>query len=111
MELVQEIYRLTKTFPKREWYGVTAQMRRAAISIPANIAEGRGRFTSGEFVRFLRIAMGSLRELETYSELSLRLQYATIDQIQVLTSRTDEVGSMLAGLMKSLQRKSTSPRE
>jgi four helix bundle protein len=105
MELVSAVYRLTEGYPKREWYGLTAQMRRAAVSIPANVAEGRGRFTTREFIRFLRIAIGSLRELETYCELSLRLEYATAEQIQMIVRLTDETASMLVGLAAALQKR------
>jgi four helix bundle protein len=103
MELVREIYRLTEAFPKREWYGLTAQMRRAAVSIPANIAEGRGRFTGKEYARFLTIATGSLRELDTYCELSMLLGYATAMQLESVSKLVDEIGAMLAGLCRALR--------
>jgi len=103
MELVTEIYRLTEAFPKREWYGLTAQMRRAAISIPANIAEGRGRCTTKEYARFVAIAIGSLRELETYCELSQLLQYTTAEKLQAIQSLVNKIGPMLGGLRSALK--------
>ena len=75
MALVTEIYKLSKSFPKDETYGLTAQMRRSAVSIPSNIAEGYGRKSTNEYIRFLYIASGSLYELQTQLEISLNLQY------------------------------------
>lgn len=75
MALVENIYQITKSFPSNEQFGLVAQMRRCAISIPSNIAEGAGRKGSKEFVRFLYISMGSLSELETQFEISRRLNY------------------------------------
>ena len=109
MELVREIYRLTEPFPKRELYGLTAQMRRAAVSIPANIAEGRGRFTGREYARFLTISTGSLRELDTYCEVSVLLGYATAVQLESVVKLVNEVGAMLAGLCRALRLGSRPP--
>jgi four helix bundle protein len=75
IDLVQKIYELTETFPKIENYGITNQIRRAAVSIPANIAEGAARQTKKEFIQFLHVAQGSLSELDTHLEISIKLQY------------------------------------
>jgi four helix bundle protein len=97
-------YRETAILPREERYGLTAQLRRAATSIPSNIAEGQGRRSSDdEFVRFLRIALGSLCELETQVELSLRLELLTSEQAARLRPKTDEVGRLLNGLIRSKQ--------
>jgi four helix bundle protein len=105
MQLVSETYRLTESFPKREWYGLTAQMRRAAVSIPANIAEGRGRYSSREYLRYLVIALGSSRELETYCEVGLLLEYSTREAVHPIMTLLDETGAMLARLCHVLRRK------
>ena len=105
LELVDETYSSTDRFPPREQYGITAQMRAAAVSIPANIAEGHGRHTTREFLRFLAIANGSLRELDTYYEVSLRRKYATPAELGSLGNLMDEVGRMLSGLRSALTRK------
>jgi four helix bundle protein len=75
MDLVVETYTVSRDFPKEELYGLTSQMRRAAMSVPANIAEGQGRRLSGEFIHFLGNARGSLLELDTHLEIALRLGY------------------------------------
>jgi four helix bundle protein len=105
MELVQLTYCVTEGFPKHEVYGLIAQMRRAAVSIPANIAEGQARHTTREYLRFLVIAMGSLRELQTYCEVSLLLQYATEEQLKPTSQLADTTGAMLARLTFVLRRK------
>jgi len=81
IQLVTDIYKLTKTFPKEELYGLASQMQRAVVSIPSNIAEGNDRNSSKEFSQFLRIARGSLAELETQIIISEKLEYTTKDQI------------------------------
>ena len=103
MNLVVSVYRATDSFPKTETYGLTSQTRRAATSIPANIAEGQGRRLSKEFIYFLANARGSLWELDTHLEAATRLGYLTGDQHGKLQSQMDEVGRMLNGLMRSIK--------
>lgn len=98
IDLVEEIYQLTNTFPKEEIYGVTNQIRRAAISIPSNIAEGAGRQTSKEFVHFLYIAAGSLAELETQIIIAERLKYTT--RTASISARIVSIRKMLHGLIR-----------
>jgi four helix bundle protein len=102
MDLAEAIYRETAEFPLEERYGLTSQMRRAAVSIPSNIAEGQGRRSSDdEFVRYLQIALGSLCELETQMELALRLKLLTEKQAAALRPAADEVGRIMNGLLRS----------
>ena len=105
MQLIQETYSLTEEFPKREIYGLVAQMRRGVISIPANIAEGHERGTTKDFLRFLSIAAGSLRELQTYFDVSLLLKYATDLQLKRPRELANETGRMLCGLRDALRSK------
>ena len=102
MLLVKEIYVFTTDFPKHEVYGLTGQIRRSAISIPSNIAEGYGRESPKEFARFLRIARGSLSELQTQLYLSDNLDYVQADQFNKLLEASDEIGRMLRGLQNTL---------
>jgi four helix bundle protein len=102
MDLVVVCYDATKTFPRDETYGLTSQIRRAASSIPANIAEGQGRRLAKEFQQFLAHARGSLLELDTHLELSLRLGYLNANQHSSLQASVDEVGRILNGLLRSL---------
>jgi four helix bundle protein len=104
MELVEDIYHATKEFPREEMYGLTAQLRRAAISIPSNIAEGQGRKSPKEFVHHLRIAHGSLRELETQLLIAQRLNYLEVSSAELLLSLAGEVGRLINGLIRSLCR-------
>jgi len=106
IELVEEVYKLTREFPREEIYSLTTQMRRAAISIPSNIAEGEGRRSGNEFSHFLSIAHGSLRELETQILIAQRLLYLTDAQVQTLFSMTEEIGRLINGLANSLKRRS-----
>ena len=101
MDLTAALYVVTRKFPAEERYGLTSQMRRAAVSIPSNIAEGQGRGGATEFVRFLRIAYASLREVETQVLLSERFEYLDARQTARLMDLTAEVGRLLNGLMKS----------
>ena len=103
MDLAQELYRVTKGFPSDERYGMTNQLRRAAVSIPSNIAEGQGRGSSPEMVRFLRIAYGSLREIETQVLLASRFAYLSNEECDRVLDLAAEVGKLINGLMKSNQ--------
>jgi four helix bundle protein len=105
MDLVEEIYRLTQSFPKKEVYALSSQMQRAAVSIPANIAEGHARDSTREFLRYVSIALGSLAELETYLILVRRLSYLEERDISATLSAADELGRMLRGLQKALKAK------
>jgi four helix bundle protein len=103
MDLTVSIYALTRQLPENEKYGLSSQLRRASVSIPANIAEGHGRELPGAFVQHLRIAQGSLKELETLVHLTERLSLAEADDCQALLRDTDELGRMLRGLIRSIQ--------
>ena len=105
IDVVVACYKLTKRFPKDELYGLVSQIRRSAVSIPANIAEGSGRDHTGDYVRHLSFAMGSLAELETHIVIARRLQYLSGAKSQVLLRSTDELGRMLRGLTKKLKAK------
>lgn len=104
MALVSEIYRLTQSFPKDEMYGLTSQIRRAAVSIPSNIAEGQGRLTPGEFRQFLGHARGSAFEVETQVIIARDLGYLQEDKTNHLVEQIQEVGRILTGLLVSLDR-------
>jgi len=93
MELTKKIYMITKDFPKEEVYGLTSQIRRCAVSIPSNIAEGKGRNSDREFVRFLQISLGSLYELQTQFELALSFNY--ISNIEDIFELSLEIEKML----------------
>jgi len=103
MDLAMQIYRLTEGFPKHELYGLTGQIRRAAISIPSNIAEGKGRRTDRDFSNFLFRARGSLLELETQISLAQRLEYLKEADAASALKKTAAVGSSLTGLINSLR--------
>src|SRR5262245_37837988 len=105
MGLAKGCYLLTRDFPKEELFGLTSQIRRAAASIPANIAEGHGRETTAEYFRFLRIAQGSLKETETHVLLSCEVEICVAERIQPLLTQADELGRMLRALIRSLQEK------
>ena len=102
MTLAKDSYQLTKRLPKEELYGLTSQVRRAAFSIPANIAEGSGRGTRKDFMNFLRIAQGSLRELETYLLLSEAIQLVDPESIPPLLAQVSSVGKLLNRLIDAL---------
>jgi len=92
MNLATECYELSEHFPRKEQYSLTDQLRRAAVSIPANIAEGHGRKTTGAYLNHLSIACGSLAELETHLELGVRLRYVTSEFVSPLLQKLEEVG-------------------
>ena len=100
MDLVEMVYQVTKLFPKEELYGLTSQVRKAAVSIPSNIAEGQGRGSSKVFHYFLSIANGSLREVETQVTIAQRLGYIEQDQVQPILDLTNEIARIIYGLMK-----------
>jgi four helix bundle protein len=107
--LCLDLYRITKKFPKEERYGLTSQIRRAAVSIPSNIAEGYGRKTTADYLRFLYIAYGSICELETQLLLSSDLNYVNKENLKALRDDTEEVERMLKALIKSLENKRLNP--
>ena len=98
MELVKEIYRATRTFPREEVYGLTSQLRRAAISVPSNLAEGHGRSSRKEFHLFIGHARGSLLEIETQLEIARDLGYLAASDAARLLARASEVARMVNGL-------------
>jgi four helix bundle protein len=105
VEIAVECYRVTQAFPKHETYGLSAQLQRAAVSVPANIAEGRSRKYTREFLHHLSIAYGSLAELETHIEIARRLSYLPTEKADALIDGCIAVGRMLNGLHNSLQKR------
>ncbi|MCD6570000.1 MAG: four helix bundle protein [Deltaproteobacteria bacterium] len=104
MDLVVKCYQITKNFPKSEIYGLADQLQRAAVSVPANIAEGRERRYTKEFLQHLSIAYGSLAELETHIQIAKQLNYIDANQLKQLLNKTTEAGRMLNGLRRSLEK-------
>jgi four helix bundle protein len=102
MDLVTEVYAVTNCFPREELYGLTSQVRRAAISIPSNIAEGTARHSRKEFVQLLHVASGSIAELETHLLLAARLGFGSTESVLI---RTEEVRKLLLGLLRALKQK------
>ncbi|RNJ51306.1 four helix bundle protein [Methylocystis hirsuta] len=111
MDLAVECYALTKGFPKEEIFGLTSQIRRAAASVPANIAEGYGRDSAGHYLNFLRTAQGSLKELETHLLLANRIDLVKTDVVERVLSKTEGIGKMLRALIRSIQRSSSPTAE
>lgn len=105
VELAVACYSATKPFPTSESYGMTSQIRQSSASVAANIAEGHGRENTGAFVQFLRIAQGSLKELETHLILSERVGLLAAVQLGALLRQSEEIGKMLRSMVRSLQRK------
>ncbi|XZE46914.1 four helix bundle protein [Pirellulaceae bacterium SH467] len=103
-QLALKVYQTTKTFPKEEMFGITSQLRRAAVSIPSNIVEGCARNSNADFLRFLDIAFGSGRELEYQLSLATRLGYVNQSESQRLDSIVNELMKVLSGLIKSQRR-------
>ena len=102
MELAALVYRETRSFPPDERFGLTLQMRRCAVSVPSNIAEGQGRGLPGDFIRFLRIANGSRQELETQSLLAKDFGFILLEDCHRIIDSSEEVGRVIAGLIRSL---------
>ncbi|HEX3143540.1 MAG TPA: four helix bundle protein [Pyrinomonadaceae bacterium] len=105
MDLVEDVYKLTKHFPREELYALTSQIRRAAVSVPSNIAEGQGRRTTSDFLRHLSIAYGSLREVETQAMIAQRLKYVAGANVKSVIDKAGDVGRLLNGLMSALEKR------
>jgi four helix bundle protein len=105
MTLAESCYQLTRAFPKEEMFGLTAQIRRAAASIPANVAEGHGRENTQSFIQYLRIAQGSLKELETHLLLAERIGFVSSAKTKVFFVQCEELGKMVRSLIRALQMK------
>lgn len=103
IELVTAIYKITQKFPEEEKYGLTAQIRRAAVSIPSNIAEGAARGSDKEFIRFLYFSMGSTMELETQFIISKNLSYLNEETFNKINTELNSIGKMINGLIKHLK--------
>ena len=105
MALAESCYRLTRQFPRDELFGLTSQIRRAAASVPANVAEGHGRENTGSFVQSLRVAQGSLKELETHLLLAERVGILPASDLQPTLAQCESLGKMVRALIRSLQDK------
>lgn len=105
LDWVEAIYRCSATWPSEERYGLTSQVRRAAVSVAANIAEGAGRKGTGEFIQFLSIARGSLAEVETHLLIATRLGYLNIEQFKPLNADLERIGRMLSALTTKLRQR------
>ena len=105
MLVVKEVYRESKKFPTDERFGLISQIRRSAVSVPSNIAEGHGRKSTKAYINHLSIAFGSLMEVETLLKISTELNYLSKEKSKVFLKQTQEIGKMLSGLMTSLQNK------
>ncbi len=105
MELAAEVHRTTLKLPRHETFGMAAQLRRSAVSVPSNIAEGSGRRTTREFIAFLHVARGSLSELRTQLLLAERVGYLTAADLASTKSLGDEVGRLLNAVIRGLQRR------
>jgi four helix bundle protein len=103
MRLTLSVYELTTQFPDHERFGLTSQMRRCAVSVPSNIAEGHARLSTREYIRHVSIALGSLAELETQLHLATALHYADADVFTQLFAKTSQLGNQLRSLTKSLR--------
>ncbi|WP_447971932.1 four helix bundle protein [Nitrospira sp. M1] len=101
-EIVLDIYKITKSFPREELYGLSAQMRRASVSIPSNVAEGFNRRHNKEYRQFLYVSLGSCAELETQIDVSSALKYLTIEKGQCVLEKLDHESRMLQNLIKKL---------
>jgi S23 ribosomal protein. len=106
IQLVKEVYQLTQSYPKEEVFGLTSQIRRCAVSIPSNIAEGSARQSDKELIQFLHIALGSAAELETQLIISKELSYLTDENFNTINSLTNEVLKLLSALLNRIKNKS-----
>ena len=102
MDLVTAVYSITKEFPKEELYSLTSQIRRSAVSVPSNIAEGYGRYSTQDYIRFLQIACGSLYELQTQLEISVNLKYMAEENSEGIFNLLNEIERMLNSMIKKL---------
>jgi four helix bundle protein len=105
IDLVSHVYEATRNWPREELYGLVSQIRRAAVSVPSNVAEGQGRFTTNEFVHFLGMAHGSLMEVFTQVTVAQRLNYLQESQAAALVSAIEEEARIINGLVKALRKK------
>jgi len=105
MEIAVECYQVTRSFPREELFGLTSQIRRASSSIPSNIAEGYGRESTRDYIRFLQIAQGSLKETETHLILSTKVSLSTSHRIDPILDKCAQLGKMLHTQIRSLQKK------
>ena len=103
IDLAEAIYTVTKNYPKEEMYGIISQMRRCAVSIASNIAEGQSRGSSAQFAHFLSISKGSISELETQLFISKRLKFISEDEYNQVQNNLSEIGRMLNGLIKAIK--------
>ncbi len=102
MQLVTEVYRKTKTLPKEELYGLVSQIRRSSVSVPSNIAEGYGRNSTNDYLRFLQIAIGSLYELQTQLQICLNLEYLSKEDFKIIDEQSKEIERMLSSLIRKV---------
>jgi len=105
ISLVKSVYTLTSCFPREELYGLTSQVRRSAVSVPSNIAEGCGRGTTKDYIYFLRISFGSLYELQTQLVIAGELEYVSDEMVGPILALSDEIEKMIAVLIKKLESK------
>lgn len=105
MDMVDEVYKLTQKFPQEERFGLISQLRRSAVSIPSNIAEGSSRRSTKEFIRFVDIAYGSLAEVETQLLIAQRQEYVSEEEVEIVFDAAAEIGRMLNGLFASLEKR------
>lgn len=111
MKLVTALYRETAQWPDTERFGLISQVRRAAVSVPTNIAEGHGRGTTRDYLRFLDIADGSLAEVRTLLQIACNIEFATAESTQKYLTEARQVGRLLGGLKKALRKKLTGPEQ
>lgn len=111
MDLVELVYDETKTWPRDEIFGLTSQVRRAAVSVPSNIAEGEGRGSDQDFIRFLNMAHGSLREVETQLLIAVKITFTVQKQIDPILEKCGEVGRLVNGLIRHLRSATSSPAD